>query len=67
MDELELRDFRHGGVNITGFNLIDETTSPNSQTLSAMPSYSSSPLTVCNTGTIQVREKCVVRTSTYVH
>jgi len=29
MSELSLRDFRHGGVNITGFNLInhDSTTS----------------------------------------
>ena len=23
MDELELNDFRHGGVNITGFSLLD--------------------------------------------
>jgi len=31
MDELELNDFRHGGVNITGFSLLD-TSSPRLQT-----------------------------------
>ena len=30
MDELELDDFRHGGVNITGFSLLD-TSSPRLQ------------------------------------
>jgi len=25
MDELELNDFRHGGVNITGFSLLDSS------------------------------------------
>jgi len=27
MDELELDDFRHGGVNITGFSLLDDNSS----------------------------------------
>jgi len=45
MNELNLRDFRHGGVNITGFNLVD-VSSASSQTGSALSTYSGSRLTV---------------------